>query len=1154
MTPVRLGILALIFAALLWGQNVSGTIRGEVVDPGNAAVVNANVTLTRSDTGAALRATTNVTGIFVFPGVAAGAYRLEVESPGFRKYIRTGIALTASEIRDLGTLQLVLGEVLETISVADTITPLQMASGEKSGLVSGTQLNTLALKGRDFMALVTLMPGVVDSGSQSRDATSPDAVGGIFINGSRSETKNFTVDGVTALDTGSNNTVHYEPNMDSIAEVKVLTSNYQAEFGRAAGGLISVVTKGGTQEFHGSGWWTHRHEQFNANDFFRNRTGLAKPPYRYNIAGFSIGGPVYVPGKFNADKSKLFFFASQEYTRQKVDFGSQFRYMPTELERAGNFSRSFDTNGKLISITDPAAGAPFPGNVIPASRTSALGQSILKFFPLPNYVDPNPALVYTQNYRATASGAHPRRNDMIRIDVYPSSKLNGYFRWINDSDDSDYPFQGYNFAYAVFAHPNPGHGYAGHLTYTASSRLLNEFIMGKSWNSWQWAPRNPDAVSRKALGNPPQWFPNDLTTSIPSQAVDAQMMPNLSFGGSPVNTPSISINNIQHVNHNDTWDLNDNVNWVAGAHMLKTGVYLILTDKVQVQGQNWNGTFNFGVNSSNPFNSGNGYANALLGNFDTYTESTRDANFHAKYWNLEFYVQDNWRVSKKLTLDYGVRFYHLQPQVDLNHIVAAFDPQTFKLSDVPRMYRPGLDASGKRAAVDPLAGTTTYAALIGTYVPGTGNPANGMNVGGKNGYPWGLYSAPALSATPRFGFAYDLSGKGTTVIRGGAGIFLDRTRQLITAASINQPPLAYTPTVYYNNLGTFVESSGALGPSNITFIFPAKRAQQPSITNFSLGVQRQLPFAMVADCSYVGAASSHLLQTRNLNVIPLGSRFDPANGDPTVKGKPLPDEFFRPYPGLGDLRAYEFAGSANYHSLQSSLQRRFGHNLGLGVSYTFSKALGVAGSYGDLVTSYFPLRQWNYGPLAFDRSHVFTVNYQYDLPNPGVHRNNALLKALADYWTVSGVTTFVSGAPFTPTLTTTTAMEITGSAEAARISVVGDPRLSKSEKTFSRNFRTEAFALTPVGSFGNAGVRILRGPGMNNWDISLSKKIPLGLGEQRALRFRAEAYNAWNHTQFSALDTTGRFNPAGGQVNQNFSAFTAARNGRIISFALRFAF
>jgi hypothetical protein len=704
--------------------------------------------------------------------------------------------------------------------------------------------------------------------------------------------------------------------------------------------------------------------------------------------------------------------------------------MPTALEREGNFSRSLDSNGRMITVTDPAAGAPFPGNIVPASRINPLGQSILKFFPLPNYTDPNPALVNTQNYQAGASGSHPRRNDMVRVDVYPSAKLNGYFRWINDSDIALDPFRNMNFAYTTFNVTVPGHGYAAHLTYTATAALLNEFTVGKSWNSSQQRPTDPATMDRSKLGNPPQLFPNVPDPQFPSEAVDAQAMPGFNFGTTPLNPPTNTNTNNQHVNHNDTWDISDNVTWVKGAHRVKTGVYLMTTDKIQVQGQNWMGTFNFAVNASNPLNTGDSYANALLGNLNTYTESTRDAYFHARYWQMEFYVQDNWRVSKKFTLDYGIRFYHIPPQVDHNYIVGAFDPQTFKLSDVPRLYRPALDPRGTRVAMDPLTGATTYAALIGAYVPGSGNYANGMNVAGKNGFPWGVYSTPALSASPRLGFAYDPSGRGTTVIRGGAGLFLDRTRKLITAVSVNQPPLAYTPTIYYDNLSTFTQSGGALGPSNITFISPAKRAQQPSVFNYSLGIQRLLPFGLVADASYVGSASSHLLDARNLNAIPLGSRFSPANADATVAGRPLPDNFFRPYPGLGDLNTYEFASSANYQALQTSLQRRFARNLGLGASYTFSKALGVGNNYAPVVSSYFSPRQWNYGPLNFDRSHVFTLNYQYDLPNLGARLNNSVLKAFADSWTVSGVTSFVSGAPFTPTMTTTTGIEISGSAEA----------------------------------------------------------------------------------------------------------------------------
>jgi len=1137
-------------------QNIAGSISGSVEDPSGAAIVAAEITLTNTATGNTQTTTTNERGLFVLPGVLAGSYSLKVTSEGFQAYARSGIQLTPGEIRNLGTIVLTLGALTESVSVVDTPAVVQTASGEVSATVTGTQINDLALKGRDFLGLVSLVPGVVDDGSKTRDSTAPNAVGGIYINGARSQMKNFTVDGVTDLDTGSNNTLHYEPNMDSIAEVKVLTSNYQAEYGRSAGGLISVVTKSGTREFHGSGWWTHRHEQFNANNFFRNRNALAKTPYRYNIAGFSLGGPVYLPNKFNTDKSKLFFFASQEYTRRMVDFGNRFRNMPTEVERAGDFSQSLDTNGKLITVNDPLTGKPFPGNVIPMSRINKIGQSILNFFPTPNYVDPDPRQVYRRNYKAAASGSHPRRNDIVRIDVYPFTNLNGYFRYINDHDNEERPFQGFDFAHTTILHPNPGHGYAAHVSYTFTPMLFNEVSLGKSWNSWQWAPKYPDDVKRSALGDIPQWFDNTPQTQIESEALDAQMLPNIRFGGAPVNTPKITINNIQHVNHNDTYDFTDNLSYVKANHSIKIGVYYNHTDKVQVQGYSWNGAFNFARNKNNPYDTGHSYANTLLGLFSTYQESQRDINFHATYWGVEFYVQDNWRVNQKLTLDYGIRFYHLAPQIGRNYSFSVFDPRTYDRAKAPTLYFPGRDANGKRVAVNPLTGETTYAALVGKYVPGSGDYGNGFNVGGKNGYPWGLYTVKPLAAAPRFGFAYDIFGNGRSVLRGGFGIFYDRPRQLLNWSTAHNPPVNYAPTLYYGNLDTLSQAAGAIGPSNAGFPLPEKDADYPTVMNFSLGLQQVVPgLDAVWSVSYVGNVSRHLLERRNLNPIPLFARFDPANADPTLKGKPLPDDFLRPYMGHANLLANEFAASANYNSLQTSLNRRFSNGLGFGISYTWSKALGVANSYNDTITPYFDPRSWEYGPLNFDRTHVFSVNYMYDLPDLSKKiQTNKFLSAIIGNWSVSGITRFQSGQPVVPSFSTTYATDITGSSEGARITVIGDPHLPKSERTFYRNFRTEAFALTPVGSFGNAGVGILRRPGINNWDIALNKKIPVGLGEQRVLRFRAEFYNAFNHTQFSNIDTGARFDKAGNQVNPNFGAFTAARAARIISFALRFQF
>jgi hypothetical protein len=436
--------------------------------------------------------------------------------------------------------------------------------------------------------------------------------------------------------------------------------------------------------------------------------------------------------------------------------------------------------------------------------------------------------------------------------------------------------------------------------------------------------------------------------------------------------------------------------------------------------------------------------------------------------------------------------------------------------------------------------------------------ANGMSIAGKDGNLWGVFRVPILTPAPRFGFAYDLLGNSRTVLRGGFGVFIDRVRQLINANTLNNPPVSYSPTFYYGNLATFTQTgtqTGAgLGPSNLTYTFPAGTAPQSSIMSYSMGIQHSLPSKMVLDVSWVANLSRHLLQARNINPIPIGARLNPANQDPTQPGKPLPDNFLRPYAGIGDLTTYEFASAANYNSLQAQVQRRMSKGLRFGAAFTWSKSLGVANAYNGAVSPYFAPRQRNYGPLDFDRTYILSLNYTYDLPNLGARMRNRYIGAITDRWIVSGVTTFATGGPLTPTFTTTAASEISGSTEAARITVVGDPYLPKSDRTFYRNFATEAFAVTPVGSFGNAGAGILRKPGTNNCDIAVSRAFNIGLGESRPLLLRAESYNTFNHTQFTNMNVAARYDNAGSQTNLNFGAFTTARDGRVVSFSLRLRF
>jgi hypothetical protein len=436
-------------------------------------------------------------------------------------------------------------------------------------LVSSSELNQIALKGRDFFGLMQTLPGIVDTGGQARDATSPNAISGIYIAGGRNTSKNFTVDGIVDIDIDSNGTLHCEPNMDAIAEARVLTSNYQAEFGRSGMGTISVITKGGTQDFHGSGWFTIRNEWANANSWSANRSGLQKPRYRLGIEGYTISGPVYIPGHFNVDKRKLFFFFSQEYTGQKVNQSPTYGQMPTALERSGDFSQSFNTDGSLIPIIDPITGKQFPGNVIPPSRINSIGQAVLNYFPQPNYTPTDPSLKYQQNYVAIGKGSHTRRNDVLRADWNGTSKLNAYFRWINDADD--FPQNYHDIGGYVgldINHPNPGKGYAAHLMYTISPTLVNETNFGKSFNAWNWYALDPSQIDRAKMGNIPKWYPIDKTLGNQENYVT-----DVSFGGTPVNAPSIAVDDLPYFNANDIWSVTDNLSKVWGRHSFKFGIY-----------------------------------------------------------------------------------------------------------------------------------------------------------------------------------------------------------------------------------------------------------------------------------------------------------------------------------------------------------------------------------------------------------------------------------------------------------------------------------------------------------------------------------------------------------------------------------------------------
>lgn len=1146
---IRLFLAAAILLALpaipISAQIISGSLTGSVKDPAGAVIPAAQITLTNQQTRATQSTTTNDAGIFLFPSLLPGVYTVDISMAGFRSHQVKDVAITMNERRSLGEITLQVGQVQEKVEVVAETTPVQVASSERAGVVTTTQLMNTAIRGRDFVSLIATLPGIYDENMQSRDVSKGPGAGGLHINGGRSTSINFALDGVQNTDTGSNSGSHVQPNMDAVAEVVVLTSNYQAEHGRSSAGTINVTTKSGSRDFHGSAYWFYRHESLYANSFFRNRTGTPRPIERIKNFGYTVGGPVYAKN-FNRDKDKLFFFYSEEYVRRRNYPGTLFVTTPTQIERNGDFSNTRDVNGTLIPIRDPLSGQNFPGNVIPQSRINKLGLAILNYFPLPNYTETDPALRYSRNYRSNSSGDFPRHQILFRIDHNFSQSLRAYFRGTMDNDDENWPYNNWTAGshnYDMFNTYRWQHGRSAllNVTKTFSPTLVNEFTMGASTRGQAFNPSDPSLVARSRMGNIGQWYP---------QGNESGAIPDVSFGG-VVNGINGGIGNIPYHNENPVFTWVNNLSKIVNRHALKFGIYLERMRKDEVGSGNTRGSFDFGRNVNNPFDSNYAFSNALLGYFNSYSEASLRTYSHYRYLQTEFYAQDSWKATQRLTIEAGIRFYSSPATHDERQFLTTFIPSTYDPRTAAVMYRPAIDpATNRRAAADPRTGAIAPVTYIGLFVPGSGNYAPGMVIGGK-GAPDGLYTTP-FSAAPRIGFAYDPKGNGKTAIRGGFGLFFDRPQGNVYSGTVGQPPVSYNPTVSFGHLDTFLQATGVVGPPSVTVVESAKQSL-PSTMNFSFGIQREIGFRTVLDASYVGSLARHLIIQRNINSIPMYARFDPANRDTTTASSPLPDNYLRPYLGMGTINMRTFDGTSNYHGLQVAANRRMSNGLQYGVSYTYSKSLGVSNADFGGMSFYFPMRKQNYGPLGYDIRHMLVINYNYEVPALGKKLNNKWLGFVTDNWLISGITQFMTGTPFTPGFSTSDGQDITGSQEGARIIVLGDPNLPASERSFGKNFKTDVFARPPLRSFGNAGVGIMRNPAWSNWDMSFSKRIPL-YSEQRYFQLRGEFYNIWNHTQFSSYDTSARFNPAGQQINANFGAFTGTRDPRKVQLSLRFMF
>ncbi len=1136
-------VLAVLFSAVSTAQTVTGVITGQVVDASGLGIPGASVTLTHEETSDRRELKASETGDFVFTAVQPGRYTIAVQSTGMKRLQKTNLNLTASERLAVGQLVLEVGAVNESVTVTAQGAAVQTASQERSAVLTKTQIETLMTRSRDFIALLRVLPGVV-YGAEN-DVLGPST--GPTINGLRNTYNSYSIDGLAMNDLGSTQVMYNPTNLEAIGEVKVLLNNYQAEYGRNAGAMVNAVTKSGTQQFHGSGYVYKRHEQWNANTFFNNLNGLPKPRYRYTTGGFSIGGPMYWPRKLNSNRDKLFFFFAQETVRGNSPQPLVQRTMPTPLERQGDFSQTLELNGSRVVVRDPLANSPFPGGIIPRGRIDSNGQKILEVFPLPNQLD-RAITRGNYNYNFQESIFQPKQHNLFRVDGNATSKIRMYFRgsiWREENHGhrvggGSEPW-GYLKSNAIYTDDAGVYSF----THVLSPILVHEFSMGAHHSLELTPPFNEAdalALNRATRGMTlPQFYPGQNFYNL---------VPWASFGGVP-NAARIS-NDLRFPKRGSdvmfTWS--DGWSMINGRHTLKFGFYAERARNYEGERGVFGGDFDFGRDINNPNDSNWAYSNAILGNFRSYQESNTRIGTLARGSTIEWYAQDNWKATRKLTLDYGVRFTAVVPYWQADGRAVNFDPRRYDAARRAVFFEPALNAQRQRLARNPVTGELSPAVFIGAFVPGVGDPFNGTVMQGTEGYPRAFVDNPGVMFGPRIGFAYDVFGDGKTAIRGGGGLFYNTRPSGGEIGDLGRnPPSQLTPTSYYGDVASYIRSSGVLFPSSFQSTAPG--GEIPTVYNYSFGVQRDVGFQTVVDAAYVGSLGRHLLHRRNINAIPYGARFLPQNVD-TTTGRPLQDNFFRTYHGFGDIVQREPASSSNYHSLQVQLNRRFSKGIQFGAAWTWSKAMNYADTDGSTVAVFMPIRVWNYGKAGYDRTQNLVINYTWELPKLSQVVNHGAVRAVFDNWQLGGILSFVSGSPLGIGLGTVDTTDITGGGDGARVVVLGKAVIPKNERTLLRYFDTGVFARPAQGATGNAPKDVIRGPGINNWDVTMLKNFPVR--DRASFQLRWEMYNAFNHTQFDGVDTSTRFDLSGRQTNTRFGALISNRDSRRMQGSLRFTF
>ncbi len=1138
---VLLGMLVvLIFCVAGWAQN-TGSITGTVKDPTGAAIAGAKVVVTSPERGITREMASNSTGDYNQSALPQGSYNIIVTAPGFKKYEARGVVLDVAQKARVDVTLEVGAATTEVIVQGENVAQVETQSSDLAGTVTGKEITQLELNGRNFTTLVSLVPGVSNQTGQDEASVGINGSVAFSMNGGRTEYNNWELDGGDNMDNGSNGTLNVYPSIDAIAEFKVLTSNYGAQYGRNGSGTVEVETKSGTKDFHGNAYEFVRNDAFNAQNYFNDPshggTGIV-PAYKKNDFGYTFGGPVYIPKVYNQDKQKTFFFWSEEWRRERVPntFNTP---VPYSAERTGNFSDVCPNpqSGSYVDCpVNPNTGTYYPGNQVPVDPT---GAALLPLIPAATSDVPGAAsFVLTDTIPTTW------REELARVDHNINEHNRLTFRYIHDSWNTIEPttiWTGSSFPTVQTAFNGPGISLVARLTSSVSPTLLNEFVASyttdhisfHSMGAWQ----RPSGLAMGSL------FNNGFGGKLPAITLTG----GVAYGNGFYEDPD-GIWPEGPYNSNPTYTYRDNMTKIVGRHNLQFGAYFVAGQKNELSSVQVNGSLTFDVASANtilpngkPLGTGNPFADLLIGGINSFTQGSNQLKFYNRYKIVEPYFQDDWRVTDRLTLNLGLRLSLLGTYREKYKHAYNWDPALYSAANAPQ-----IDTDGS------ITGSA------GALVPGVGNPLDGLVQCGVGGIPVGCSKGHLFNPAPRIGFAWDPRGDGKTAIRGGYGIFFEHSNgnEANTEGMEGQTsPLLQSAT--QNNISGYQNiGGGALAPSfPFSFLSIPNQVTWPYMQQWHFDIQHELPGHMVTTVSYVASKGTHLARQLDLNQLlpvsasqnpykrgePIGGMIDPSTGQPShddcgtmttpsgvaVTGQaainlavacgadPNP---FRPYYGLSTITRLQNASSSTYNALQISARKSIG-GLSLSAAYTYSHSIDDASDRYDasFVNSYDPSA--NRASSSFDQRHLLNVGWVYDLP---FFKNAGLRHSLLGGWQWSGIAGFSTGSPFSITNGANfpdNAGVGNGVGTASYPDLIGDPKASippassLSSGSYSEFLYNPAAFAAPQGlTFGTSGRNILRNPNRTNFDMAIFKHF--AIKERMAFEFRAEAFNIFNHTEW----------------------------------------